>query len=296
VKGPDWLGMTVFGSICAAAFGLGTWQIQRYGWKVDLMEKMKGNTKAEPTAIPLEYPADLSPLIPSDFPSDLNQYYLQQFVSEADGRRMTVTGTYDYDNEFLLGPRSAPGILGEQAAQGMSQNPQGYWVITPLHREDGTITLVKRGWVMCDKGTVKLEKQAYEKPKGKVTVTVIADNYEPRTRFAPENSPYTKKLWWYELESVHKILGKFVSNTHGSAFLRFPVMLEAVMEDEEEITTYPVSRRVKAIGEQHVTPATHMVYAVTWYVPYTCMYSIYSFAYVYVTMRTLQFHVLCLVA
>lgn len=35
-------------------------------------------------------------------------------------------------------------------------------------------------------------------------------------------------------------------------------------EDDVPIEYYPVSRRLKHIGQQHVTPFTHLVYAFTW--------------------------------
>jgi surfeit locus 1 family protein len=46
---------------------------------------------------------------------------------------------YDHTKEILLGPRTR--------GDGVS----GYFLITPLRRENGSIVLVKRGWVPTEK-------------------------------------------------------------------------------------------------------------------------------------------------
>lgn len=37
-----------------ATFGLGTWQIKRRQWKLDLIENLEKHTTAEPIDLPLE--------------------------------------------------------------------------------------------------------------------------------------------------------------------------------------------------------------------------------------------------
>jgi cytochrome oxidase assembly protein ShyY1 len=54
-------------------------------------------------------------------------------------RRVKVKGTFRHDQEMLVGPRTrGDGVVG-------------YFLITPLQREDGSVILVKRGWVALDK-------------------------------------------------------------------------------------------------------------------------------------------------
>lgn len=50
-------------------------------------------------------------------------------------RRVSVSGKYQHEQEMLLGPRTR----GDGQA--------GYFLVTPLVRENGSKILVKRGWV-----------------------------------------------------------------------------------------------------------------------------------------------------
>ncbi|RUP46122.1 SURF1 family-domain-containing protein [Jimgerdemannia flammicorona] len=60
-------------------------------------------------------------------------------MDEYEYRRIRVTGHFLHDQEILLGPRTR--------GDGVS----GYFLITPLEREDGSRILVKRGWVSREK-------------------------------------------------------------------------------------------------------------------------------------------------
>ena len=43
------------------------------------------------------------------------------------------------------------------------------------------------------------------------------------------------------------------------------IMVEKIVGDDEKMEFYPAPRRMKDIEEHHVTPFTHIVYAVTWF-------------------------------
>lgn len=62
-----------------------------------------------------------------------------QAVKDFEYRRVRVTGVYDHTKEMLLGPRTR------------GDGNSGYFLITPLRRENGSIVLVKRGWVPTEK-------------------------------------------------------------------------------------------------------------------------------------------------
>lgn len=91
--------MGLLSIIPITTFGLGTWQVQRLRWKVQLIEETEQKLANEP--IPL--PRILSP----------DRLFKFEF------RRFQVNGRFLHHKEMLVGPRAKDG-----------QN--GYYVITPL--------------------------------------------------------------------------------------------------------------------------------------------------------------------
>ena len=234
--GGDTLGVVVFSSIVAGTFGLGCWQVQRYTWKVRVSAEEKERYLRAPSVLP----------------SAQSQLDLQESVKQLRGCRVSTTGVFLHDKEVLLGPRSPPaGLIGD-AAQGLATNPQGYYVITPLRRPDGTVIFVNRGWVA-------IKETTWKRPTGTVTVNAIASSGETKGSFSPVNNPTTKKLLWLESAVLLQAAG-FVPGEHEPI-----VILEAVEPDNVPVTSYPASRRVNSLGEQYITPMTHLVYAFTWF-------------------------------
>lgn len=115
----DYLGIVVFSGISCGTFVLGVWQWQRYQWKSELVESGNKNLLMLPTIISEE---------------KITQSHLSDIIREKNGQLINIgEGTFDHTKELLLGPRSAP----NSSAQGMSSNPQGYYVLTPFRRKDG---------------------------------------------------------------------------------------------------------------------------------------------------------------
>jgi cytochrome oxidase assembly protein ShyY1 len=108
VKSSDIIGSLLFGSICLGAGTLGVWQVQRYYWKVDLMERERN--------LLLEFPLEL-PRYPS-------QRLFSDETKILKGKCVELFGEYLHENEILLGPRPGhKGVIGA-GAQGMGTNPQ----------------------------------------------------------------------------------------------------------------------------------------------------------------------------
>jgi surfeit locus 1 family protein len=101
--------------------GLGTWQVQRLGWKEDLIARVESRTTlpTEPAPGPETWPG-----IEYD---------------ELDYRPVSVVGTFRNDLEiFVYAALSEPkGPVGGQ----------GYFVLTPFETEDGWTVIVNRGFV-----------------------------------------------------------------------------------------------------------------------------------------------------
>jgi len=253
----DNLGVAVFTSICLGAFGLGCWQTKRYLWKVDVMDEQRKRYLQEPETIPEG--------------GGMDQHHVAELVQSLKGRRISVTGTFLHDKEVLIGPRSAPAGLIGTAAQGLAINPQGYYVITPLQRGDGTVFFINRGWVPLSSvvgggagrnevfgANSNAKVNVWDRPKGTTSVSTVVSGGEVVGRFSPVNNPSTKKLFWIEPKAL-------VEATGLQNFALPTIILESVEYDDVPVTFYPANRRLKHLDEQYITPMTHLVYAVTWF-------------------------------
>jgi len=100
--------------------GLGTWQVMRLQWKLDLIARVEGRVHAAPVAPP---PAARW----AGITAESDEY-----------RRVQVSGEYLYE---LTTPVMA---LTEQGS--------GYWLLSPLCATDGHIYIVNRGFIPAELG------------------------------------------------------------------------------------------------------------------------------------------------
>ncbi|MDK4735265.1 SURF1 family protein [Rhizobium sp. CNPSo 3490] len=105
--------------LAAILFGLGAWQVQRLGWKRDLIARVDQRVHA--ATVPAPGRADWDKVNAGS-----DEY-----------RRVTVEGMLANDKETLV---YASTVLGP-----------GYWVMTPLMLADGTAILVNRGFVPTER-------------------------------------------------------------------------------------------------------------------------------------------------
>lgn len=99
--------------LVAVLITLGLWQLGRAEEKRALQEQFEARTREQP--VQLEVPG-------------IN-------VEDLEYRRVTVSGTYDRDHQFLLDNRTDKGIVG-------------YHVLTPLVIDEGNVgVVINRGWV-----------------------------------------------------------------------------------------------------------------------------------------------------
>jgi surfeit locus 1 family protein len=95
--------------VIVALLGLGTWQVQRRSWKLDLIARVEARVHAPPVAAPDTAGKD--------------DAYL----------RVKATGTYLSGKDTFV--------------QASTVRGPGYWAMTPLRRADGSILLINRGYV-----------------------------------------------------------------------------------------------------------------------------------------------------
>jgi surfeit locus 1 family protein len=100
--------------------GLGTWQVFRLQWKLDLIARVDARVHTAPAPPP---PRDRW----AGITSTSDEY-----------RRLRLHGTYLYD---LTTP-----------VQALTEEGSGYWLLTPLCTADGTIILVNRGFIPAEPG------------------------------------------------------------------------------------------------------------------------------------------------
>lgn len=168
-----------------ATFALGTWQIKRLWWKLDLIETLKQRTAAEPI----------------DLPSSLSELKDKEYY------RMKVRGKFLYEREFLIGPRSL--ILNGQAVSEKGggifsrKGSTGYYVITPFKLEDQDVTImVNRGWIpKSDRSTFKMANRITDP----VEIVGVIRATEKRPPFVPDNAP-SKGVWHFrDIDAMAKV-------------------------------------------------------------------------------------------
>ncbi|KAI0913111.1 SURF1 family-domain-containing protein [Ustulina deusta] len=172
-------GLIVLALIPVTALALGTWQVQRLGWKTELMARFEDRL-VQP---PLPLPPRVDPEAIHDF----------------DFRRVVARGRYRHDREMLVGPR-------------MRDGEDGFMVVTPLERDPGgsdgrgtTTVLVNRGWVAR-----KLRRQRDRLeglPTGEVVVEGLLREPWKKNMFTPENRPDKGEFYFPDVKQMAELSG-----------------------------------------------------------------------------------------
>ncbi|KAK1255932.1 hypothetical protein MKX07_008191 [Trichoderma sp. CBMAI-0711] len=178
-------GILLLALIPVTAFVLGTWQVQRLDWKTKLIAKFEDRLIRDP----LPLPPHIDPSV----------------VGEFDYRRVLATGRFRHDQEMLVGPR-------------MRDGQDGFMVITPLERKDGSTILVNRGWIS------KKHRSQSTRPdslvQGEVTVEGLLREPWKKNMFTPDNRPDKGEFYFPDVHQMAELTGSQ------------PVWIEATMEPE----------------------------------------------------------------
>ncbi|XP_036973786.1 surfeit locus protein 1 [Acanthopagrus latus] len=172
--------------IPAATFGLGTWQVKRRQWKMELIADLRRLTTAEPIPLPVD-PHELKSL----------EY-----------RRVKVRGKYDHSQEMYILPRSPvdPEKEAREAGQLSSSGETGANVITPFHCTDLGITiLVNRGYVPRQK--IRPETRMKGQTEDEVEVVGVVRQTEQRKPFVPQNDVERNRWHYRDLETMASVTG-----------------------------------------------------------------------------------------
>lgn len=222
-------------AVCAAVVfsvfaGLGTWQIKRLQWKLDLIERVEQRVHAPAVAAPER------------------ARWPQINAASDEYRYVRVTGTFLYD---LTTRVQASTVLGS-----------GFWLLTPLRSADGDVVLVNRGFIPAQittgahRDSSVAPQSTTEATHAVSTVTGLLRMSEPGGAFLRHNDQVADR--WYSRD-VQAIGAARQLTSVAPYFVDADAAKEPASEDNSP--DHPVG------GLTVISfPNNHLVYAITWYV------------------------------
>jgi surfeit locus 1 family protein len=210
-------GLIILAIMPLCAFALGTWQIFRLDQKVEMIARFSDQLARPPLALP--------PVVDPEA------------VKEFDHRRVYMVGRFRHDQEMLVGPR-------------MRDGKEGYIVITPLEREDGSTILVSRGWI---EKKFK-EQRSRPMPEGPTKVEGLLRVPIPKNMFTPNNKPETGEFFFPDIKQMAELTGSQ------------PIWVEETMVQDLTLFYYREDKGIPiGRGAEVALRNNHVQYIVTWY-------------------------------
>jgi surfeit locus 1 family protein len=158
------LGVVLFAGFIA----LGTWQVERRAWKLDLIARVDARVHAAPVQAPA--PAQWARISAGD-----DEY-----------RHVAITGTFLHDRETLV--------------QAVTTHGSGFWVLTPLRAAAGSSVLVNRGFVPAE--SRERAARAANEPTGDITITGLLRLTEPGGGFLRRNDAANDRWFSRDVEAI----------------------------------------------------------------------------------------------
>ncbi|TBU63797.1 mitochondrial protein required for respiration [Dichomitus squalens] len=216
--------MVLVGIIPIFTFALGTWQVQRLKWKVALIDELEEKLQREPMPLP----------------SYVNLAALPEFTF----RKVILKGRWDTSHVILLGPRVRDGT-------------NGYHVVVPFVRTDGSTVLVDRGFVT--KELARNAKQALANEQGEVEILGMLRTAQVRNNFTPENHPEKGEWYWADIDAMAAYAGGQEAGVQ-------PVFIEEIFEGHAGEASSRLSHGVP-VGRPPTVDVrnSHVSYIITWY-------------------------------
>ena len=179
------LGAAFFSGVVGTTGCLTAWQLQRYDWKVKLVEERGAALEREPQ------PWRDVVLNPSNGIDTADEY-----------ARVTCEGEFDHSQQVLLGPRSAPPATtsGGSGAPPGAPTQSGWDVLTPLACTDGSRIIVNRGWVPRD------ATNTIDQPHGMQRLSGVLRHGDRENKYGV-NDLEARRLVWLDLCSLASATG-----------------------------------------------------------------------------------------
>jgi surfeit locus 1 family protein len=201
--------------LIAGLFALGTWQVKRLFWKLDLIARVEARVHAAPVDTPVR----------GEW-SSIN-------AAGDEYRRVRLRGRLLNDKETLVYAATELGA--------------GYWVMTPLARDDGTIVLVNRGFVPTQR------RESAARSQGQISdeteVIGLMRMSEPEGSLLRSNKPQEGR--WYSRDVGAIAAARGLPDVA-------PYFIDA------DATPNPGGLPVGGLTRV-VFSNNHLVYAITWY-------------------------------
>jgi surfeit locus 1 family protein len=204
--------------------GLGTWQLFRLQWKLDLIARVDQRVHA--AALPAPKPAQWA-----EISAAADEY-----------RHVSLNGTFRYDLTTRV--------------QAVTELGSGYWLMSPLVGDDGSVTLVNRGFIPADAG-----KGDFPGAAGRVSLTGLLRMSEPHGGFLRSNDAAADR--WYSRDVAA------IAAAHG-----LPLVAPYFVDADASAVTQSAAGQAgdPAFHGRPVAGLTvvsfhnnHLVYAVTWF-------------------------------
>ncbi|RZL11820.1 MAG: SURF1 family protein [Rubrivivax sp.] len=207
---------------------LGTWQVQRLFWKLDLIERVDQRVHAPATDAP--GPAQ----------------WRQMDATTDEYRHVQVRGVFHHDRETLV---QASTVLGS-----------GFWVLTPLQRIDGSWLLINRGFVPPEARDRAV--RASTEPAGQTTVTGLLRLPEPVPYggVLRRNDPAAGRWFSRDVSGIAQARG--LSGAVAPYFVDADAASSSSLRPSPDngSSVWPVGGLTVVSFRNH-----HLVYAITWY-------------------------------
>ena len=213
---------TLFGLAVALLLALGTWQLQRLQWKRDLIARVEARVHA--------------PLQPLPAPGEW---------------RAISAGRHEYLHVSARGTWLAEHSAHVNASTALGS---GFWLMTPLQREDGSIVWVNRGFVSKADG-----KGAAVEP-GLVAIAGLLRLSEPGGDLVRHNVPAENRWYSRDIQALSAARGL-------SRVAPFFIDAEAAPRSGQAGGAGTPATEGAPVGGLTVVsfPNNHLVYALTWY-------------------------------
>ena len=195
---------------------LGVWQLQRRVWKLELIERVAQRVHA--------------PSQPAPGPGRWDR------INAADDeyRRVRISGRWLHDKTVRV--------------QALSELGAGFWVLTPLRGDDGTLVLVNRGFVPPGQALLPAADEA-----GVVTVTGLLRLSEPGGGFLRRNDPAAGRWTSRDVQAI-------------AASQRLPGPVAPYFIDAEAAPDVAAATAWPRPGLTVISFRNdHLVYALTWF-------------------------------